>query len=168
MDLHARKRNIFITEIKRLAYTQAGGIHQGDNALIFIAGHGIDDLFHFRFCRNGGDIFIITEERDLETVPVTVQGVPEEKDQLGDVRVNGAVIQFPYIFQMADIRAYFFPGNILRAFSAKRLINKVEELVQIGSIVADRAFREIPQGQHICKFGDIAFSVKHGDPPQMI
>jgi ATP-dependent Lon protease len=57
---------------------------------------------------------------------------------------------------------------VLGSMSIGGTINKVEELVQIGSIVADRAFREIPQGQHICKFGDIAFSVKHGDPPQMI
>ena len=168
MDLHAGKGNITIAEAEGLAYTQASRIHKGDDALVFIEAHGVDDLFHFCFCRNSREIFVISQERQLITVSFAVQDILEEKDQLCDVGVDRSVIKVTDVFQLKDVGTDLFPGNVFRELSAKRRLNEVKILVQVRSVVADRAVCEIPQSKHVGKFGNVIVSVKHNNPPKCL
>ena len=103
MDLHTLGREVFVAELYGFTYAQACRVHEGDDALVLCAAHGVDDLFHLRFCRDSGKIFVIAKERDLVAVPITVQDILVEKDQLGNMGVNGPVAELAEFFQVEDV-----------------------------------------------------------------
>lgn len=70
-----------------------------------------NDGIHFLTGRDSGKVLVKAEIRHLVTVPVPVKDIKKEIAQLGNMDIDGAVIQFADVFKISDVGTNLLVSN---------------------------------------------------------